>query len=105
MASIKEIMDHYISDSMPPRVWPRELHVVISTTEAPNLYEKLDGDELIPAVLRKFANLINEHADEVTLSAWAKFLLSVPVQVEYITKPDLIYMRRRQLREDLVSTL
>jgi hypothetical protein len=104
MASIKEITDHYVSEPMPPRFWPRQLHLVISTTEAPAFYEKLDGDELIPAVLRKFANLICECADEVILSAWAKFLLRVPVQVEYMTEPNLIYMRKRQLREDLVST-
>ncbi len=56
---------HYFAGLLPPHTgWPKVLHGRISKVDPwPTTFEKLDGDELVAAVLQRFAELIDAKAE------------------------------------------
>jgi hypothetical protein len=104
---------HYSVGNLPGNVsvtnisstfWPEEVTVVVRETSIiPKAFKKLDGDELVLAVMSKFAKFIETNMDEAILKNWANFVRSIPCRFQLIYNAEAAYMIARQLRENAVS--
>jgi hypothetical protein len=105
MTAIDEMMEFYFKDALPPKSgWHMTFHLLVTTVDPmPKTFAKLNADEYIAAALGKFSKLIQAGTDIAILKEWANFFRSIPVAIEFLVGSDPIYMRKRQLRENLLN--